>query len=99
MQRRDLLKLSPLALASTVVGHVAYAKTPVPSEREALFNVRTYGATGDGKTLDFDPGGDFPQASRDAIDQRENHSFNWPSGSLTRAQAAVLICEQLGLPL
>lgn len=54
---------------------------------------------GDGKTLNFDPGGDFPQASRDAIDQRENHTFNWPSGSLTRAQAAVLICEQLGLPL
>jgi FAD dependent oxidoreductase len=54
---------------------------------------------GDGKTLNFDPGGDFPQASRDAIDQRENHAFNWPSGSLTRAQAAVLICEQLGLPL
>jgi polygalacturonase len=52
MQRRDLLKLSPLALASTAVGHVAHAKTPVPSERETLFNVRTYGATGDGKTVD-----------------------------------------------
>jgi hypothetical protein len=54
---------------------------------------------GDGKTLNFDPGGNFPQSSRDAIDQRENHAFNWPSGALTRAQAAVLICEQLGLPL
>jgi polygalacturonase len=52
MQRRDLLKLSPLALASTAVGHVAYAQTSVSSEREALFNVRTYGATGDGRTVD-----------------------------------------------
>jgi hypothetical protein len=54
---------------------------------------------GDGQTRNFDPGGDFPQSGRDAIDQRLNHSFNWPSGSMTRAQAAVLICEQLGLPL
>src|ERR1035437_8967378 len=52
MQRRDLLKLSPLALASAAAGRVAYAQTPVPSGLEALFNVRTYGATGDGKTVD-----------------------------------------------
>jgi polygalacturonase len=51
MQRRDLLKLSPLALASTV-GHVAFAQSSAPSAAEALFNVRTYGATGDGKTVD-----------------------------------------------
>src|ERR1700761_9213309 len=52
--RRDLLKLSPLALASTV-GHVAFAQTmpePHANATEALFNVRTYGATGDGKTVD-----------------------------------------------
>ena len=51
MQRRDLLKLSPLALASTV-GHVAFAQSSALSATEALFNVRTYGATGDGKTVD-----------------------------------------------
>jgi polygalacturonase len=51
MQRRDLLKLSPLALASTV-GYAAMAQTPGPTASEALFNVRTYGATGDGKTVD-----------------------------------------------
>jgi polygalacturonase len=52
MDRRDLLKLSPLALASTV-GRVAFAESPVtPSAAEALFNVHTYGATGDGKTVD-----------------------------------------------
>ncbi len=63
MDRRDLLKLSPLALASTV-GHVALARgqaTPIlppaqtqphPSAAEAIFNVRTFGATGDGKAVD-----------------------------------------------
>ncbi len=54
---------------------------------------------GDGKTRNFDPGGDVPQADRDAIDERENRAFAWPDGALTRAEAAVLICEQLGLPL
>ncbi len=52
MQRRDLLKLSPLALASTTVGHLALAQSLEPSAAKAPFNVRSYGATGDGKTLD-----------------------------------------------
>jgi polygalacturonase len=51
MQRRDLLKYSPLALASTAVGHIAFAQPPKPAA-EVLFNVRNYGATGDGKTVD-----------------------------------------------
>ena len=50
MQRRDLLKLSPLALASTAIGHRALAEAPAAAE--AVFNIRTYGAAGDGKTLD-----------------------------------------------
>jgi polygalacturonase len=50
MDRRDLLKLSPLALASTI-GHVALGET-VPVAVEAIYNVRTFGATGDGKTVD-----------------------------------------------
>jgi polygalacturonase len=52
MQRRDLLKLSPLALAATGVGHVALAQSPEPAAAEGIFNVRSYGATGDGKTVD-----------------------------------------------
>jgi len=52
MFRRDLLKLSPLALASAAAGHIALAQTPEPSATEALYNVRRYGATGDGKTVD-----------------------------------------------
>ena len=53
MLRRDLIKLSPIALAATV-GHVSLseAQTAPSSSPEALFNVRTYGATGDGKTVD-----------------------------------------------
>lgn len=50
MQRRDLLKLSPLALGATAVGRFALADSTAP--HDAVFNVRTYGATGDGKTVD-----------------------------------------------
>jgi polygalacturonase len=52
MQRRDLIKLSPLALASTAIGHRALAETPPAPSQEAIFNVRAFGATGDGKTVD-----------------------------------------------
>jgi polygalacturonase len=62
MQRRDILKYSPLVLASTI-GHVALAQKHHPHHArtghthpsaipEDAFNVRTYGATGDGKTVD-----------------------------------------------
>ena len=52
MHRRDLLKVSPIVLASTV-GRVALAQSPSsPGSAEAIFNVRTFGATGDGKTVD-----------------------------------------------
>jgi polygalacturonase len=55
MLRRDLIKLSPIALAATV-GHIslAEAQTPEPEANpsDAIFNVRTFGATGDGKTID-----------------------------------------------
>ena len=53
MLRRELIKLSPLALAATV-GHVSTLEAQAPSAHasEAFSNVRTYGATGDGKTVD-----------------------------------------------
>ena len=52
MHRRDLLKVSPIVLASTV-GRVALAQSPSsPGSAEAIFNVRTFGAAGDGKTVD-----------------------------------------------
>ena len=51
MDRRDILKVSPLALASTI-GYVARAEVPQSGNAKVLFDVRNYGATGDGKTVD-----------------------------------------------
>ena len=52
--RRDLLKFSPFvaAAAATSFGRRAVAEPQAPAATEAVFNVRTYGATGDGKTVD-----------------------------------------------
>ena len=56
MDRRDLLKFSPLAAAAaiTTVGHNALAQShfPKPEHAEAFTNVIPFGATGDGKTVD-----------------------------------------------
>ncbi len=52
MFRRDLLKSSSLALASAVAGRVAFAQSPGSSLSEGSYDVRRYGATGDGKTVD-----------------------------------------------
>ena len=52
MHRRDVLKLSPLAFASGAVGYTALAQTPTGVAGDRAFNVRTYGAVGDGKTVD-----------------------------------------------
>jgi polygalacturonase len=52
MQRRDLLKLSSMALAANVgTLSTANAQSSV-APSEAIYNVRSFGATGDGKTLD-----------------------------------------------
>ncbi|MEG9432063.1 rhamnogalacturonidase [Terriglobus sp. ADX1] len=51
-RRREFLKLSPIAIASAAaIGHNASAQSQRSSEAVA-FNVRTYGAVGDGKTVD-----------------------------------------------
>src|SRR6202789_2205188 len=51
MDRGDILKISPFAFASTI-GYVAKAEMPRPGLAEAMFDVRKYGAAGDGKTVD-----------------------------------------------
>jgi polygalacturonase len=53
-RRRDLLRFSPLAIAAvaTTIGRSALAQSSVAAETEKTFSVRTYGATGDGKTVD-----------------------------------------------
>jgi polygalacturonase len=53
-RRRDLLKLSPLAIAAaaTTIGRTAVAESSAVTTTESTFNVRAYGATGDGKSVD-----------------------------------------------
>jgi polygalacturonase len=51
--RRNLLKFSPLAVTTAaVIGRTALAEAPSTLEAQLTFNVRTYGASGDGKTID-----------------------------------------------
>jgi polygalacturonase len=52
MERRDLLKVSPLAVAAAV-GHVPLAGARTDAHlAPATYNVRNFGAAGDGKTVD-----------------------------------------------
>ncbi len=59
-QRRDLLRAGSLGLAGAAVPAVSFAASGSPADANpgsapglgVLFNVRGYGATGDGKTLD-----------------------------------------------
>ncbi|SNT12918.1 Right handed beta helix region [Granulicella rosea] len=54
MLRRDLMKFAPMALA-TGVGYTSIAsagENPIAANPSATFNVRDFGATGDGKTVD-----------------------------------------------
>ena len=52
MFRRDLLRLSPFAVVSAAAGNIALAQSPDSSSIEGLYDVRRYGAIGDGKTVD-----------------------------------------------
>ena len=52
MIRRDLLKQLPLAVASASAGRLAFAEGQQPGADQSFFDVRRYGATGDGKTVD-----------------------------------------------
>jgi polygalacturonase len=54
--RRDLLRLSSMGLAASAVSAIpslaASKKVAAPALSPLMFDVRTYGATGDGKTVD-----------------------------------------------
>ena len=55
--RRDLLRASSFGLAAVAMPAFSYPggkQASEPSPPHALFNVRQFGATGDGKTLDTD---------------------------------------------
>jgi polygalacturonase len=96
MFRRDLLKLSPLALASAAAGRIALAQTPEPSSTEGLYNVRRYGATGDGKTVDT------PAINRaiEAVAAAGGGTLLFPAGTYVcctiRLRSRVALCLSQG---
>ena len=49
--------------------------------------------------LAFNPSGPATDATRQAIDDNLGRALDWPVTPLTRAQAAVFVCEQMGWPI
>jgi hypothetical protein len=49
--------------------------------------------------LSFDPQGAFSNDDRQAIDERVGRSLPWPAGTMNRAETAIFVCDQLGLPV
>ncbi len=50
--RRDFLRISGASLAGAALPSRAAAQTPPPAPNASIFDVRFFGATGDGKTID-----------------------------------------------
>ena len=77
-----------------------WADVPFENNERAFAAIHLCGVRGifegDGQTLDFQPGDELSQAGRDAVDERVGRQLPWPDQTLTRADAAVWICEQLG---
>ncbi len=48
--------------------------------------------------LRFAPDDPFSD-DRQALDKRLGSSSPWPAGPMTRGQAAIFICEQMGWPV
>lgn len=48
--------------------------------------------------LAFDPGGAVSDADRRALDQRVGRALPWPATAMNRAETAIWICAQMGLP-
>ncbi|GAC1614552.1 MAG: FAD-dependent oxidoreductase [Vulcanimicrobiaceae bacterium] len=49
--------------------------------------------------LAFDPSGPATAAVRQAVDANLGKALTWPARTLTRAEAAVFVCEQMGWPI
>ena len=49
--------------------------------------------------LGFNPSGAADAGTQQAIDGNLGQALPWPAGPLTRAQAAVFVCEQMGWPI
>jgi hypothetical protein len=49
--------------------------------------------------LTFVPGGAVSDADRQTLNDRVGRTLPWPAGAMTRAQAAIFICQQMGWPV
>lgn len=61
-----------------------------------LLGVR--GFLSDPNSLHFRPSDPITQSERDAVNNHAGKVLPWPSASMTRAQAALWLCAELGLP-
>jgi hypothetical protein len=89
--RRNLLKFSPLAVTTAaVIGRTALAEAPSTLEAQLTFNVRTYGASGDGKTIDT------PAINRaiEAVAAAGGGTLVFPAGTYLSGQCQVLGWDQ-----
>jgi pimeloyl-ACP methyl ester carboxylesterase len=49
--------------------------------------------------LTFDPSGAISATDQQTLSERLGKSLDWPSGPMTRGQAAIFICRQMGWPV
>ena len=77
MERRDLLKWAGSGVALTSVPMIGAAHPITSASSEALFDIRRYGATGDGKTLDTKA----IQSAIDAAEQVGGGAVLFPAGT------------------
>jgi len=52
-----------------------------------------------GGDLRFVPGGNVSSSDQQTLSARVGWDLNWPSGSMTRGEAAVFVCQQMGWPV
>ena len=70
-----------------------------PQAYAAIHHCGVNGVFSGEDALTFAPSGTVSSADHQTLDDRLGTNLNWPSGPLTRAQAAVFICRQMGWPV
>ncbi|HEY1428732.1 MAG TPA: FAD-dependent oxidoreductase, partial [Candidatus Tumulicola sp.] len=75
---------------------LSYASDPKTFAAANLLGVRGYLA--DPNSMHFRPKDVLTNGERDAVNSHAGRQLPWPATSMTRAQAAVWICSELGLP-
>jgi len=73
-----------------------YANDPRTFAAANLLGVR--GLMSDPATMHFRPNDTITQAERDAVNNHVGKQLPWPASAMTRSQAAMWLCAELGLP-